>query len=120
MAAGLPIFAEENIEGYTYTDLNGGADYFALRVEGDSMDAARIFDGCLVIVRKQDIVEDGQIAVVLVDHEDATIKRFHREGDTVILSPQSTNPAHKPLVYNLRETKIKIEGKIAEVKLFPE
>ena len=49
IAAGLPIFAEENIEGYTYTELNHGGKYFALRVKGDSMTAANIPDGSLLL-----------------------------------------------------------------------
>ena len=52
IAAGLPLYAEQNIEGYTLTDLNGGAEYFALRVSGDSMNAARIEDGDIIIVRR--------------------------------------------------------------------
>ena len=67
IAAGAPIYAEENIEGYTYTDLNGGHEYFGLRVHGDSMDAAGIRDGYTVIVRRQDVVEEGQIAVCLIE-----------------------------------------------------
>ena len=54
ISAGRPLFAEEHIEGYTTTELNGGADYFALRVVGDSMSAARINEGDLLIVRRQD------------------------------------------------------------------
>ena len=50
IAAGLPLYAEQNIEGYTLTDLNGGAEYFALRVSGDSMNAIGINDGYLIIV----------------------------------------------------------------------
>ena len=53
IAAGLPIFSEENIEGYTYTELNHGGKYFALKVKGDSMTAANIPDGSLVTVRVQ-------------------------------------------------------------------
>ena len=66
ISAGLPLYAEEQIEGYTYTELNGGAEYFALRVSGDSMNSLRIQDGDLVIVRRQEIVENGEIAVVMV------------------------------------------------------
>ena len=58
IAAGVPIYAEQNIEGYTYTDLNGGHEYFGLRIHGDSMDAAGIKDGYVVIVRRQDIVDN--------------------------------------------------------------
>lgn len=116
VAAGAPMYAEENIEGYTYSELNGGAEYFALRVKGDSMTAARIADGDLIICRAQDIVENGQIAVVLVDDQEATVKIYRREGDLVTLLPQSYNPAHKPQIYDLHKTRIKILGLVVEVK----
>lgn len=112
ISAGHPLYADEHIEGYTYTDLNGGAEYFALRVNGDSMDAARIHDGDLLIIRRQDIVDNGDIAVVLVDDDDATVKRFYRDGDTITLMPQSTNPIHKPQVYDARSTRIRIQGRV--------
>ena len=118
IAAGAPIYAEENIEGYTFTDFNGGAEYFALRVRGDSMNAVRIYDGDLVIVRKQDIVENGEIAAVLIEQE-ATLKRFSLSGDIVTLMPQSTNPEHKPLVYNLKDTSVKILGLVVQVQFQP-
>ncbi|MEE3451845.1 MAG: XRE family transcriptional regulator, partial [Acutalibacteraceae bacterium] len=92
ISAGLPLYAEENIEDYIYTELNGGNEYFGLLVVGDSMNAARICDGDIIIVRQQEQVEDGEIAVVMVGDEDATVKRFHREGRNVFLSPQSFNP----------------------------
>lgn len=113
IAAGLPIYAEENIEGYLWTDRNHGAEYFGLRVRGDSMNAAGINDGDIVIVKKQDIVEDGAIAVVLVD-ESATIKRYRLEKGIVILTPQSTNPENQVQFYNLKEHTIKILGRIVE------
>lgn len=119
IAAGAPIYAEENIEGYTFTDLNGGAEYFALRVRGDSMNAVRIYDGDIVIIRRQDIVENGEIAAVLIDNQDATLKRFSRNGDTVTLIPQSTNPEHQPFVYNLKDTSVKILGLVIKVEFQP-
>lgn len=119
IAAGVPIYAEENIEGYTVTELNGGAEYFGLRVHDDSMNAARIFDNDIVIIRRQDIVENGQIAAVLVDNQDATLKRFSRHGDIVTLMPQSTNPANQPFIYNLKETSVKILGLVVQVQFRP-
>ena len=116
IAAGMPIYAEQNIEGYTYTDLNGGAEYFALRVKGDSMNALRINDGDIVIVRRQETVEEGEIAVVLVDHENATLKRVYRTDSTITLMPQSSNPEHKPQIYNLADTHIDILGKVVKVE----
>ena len=117
--AGMPIYAVENIEGYTLTDLNGGAEYFGLRVTGDSMNAARIHEGDIVIVRRQDIVENGQIAVVLIDGQDATLKRFNRDGDIVTLMPQSTNPKNKALTYNLKKSSVKILGLVVRVEFEP-
>ena len=119
IAAGKPIYAEENIEGYTFTDLNGGHEYFGLRVRGDSMDAARIHDGDVVIVRRQDIVDNGQIAVCLIDGEEATLKRFSRAGDAVTLMPQSTNPAHQALVLDIRQTHVDVLGLVVRVEFAP-
>lgn len=115
ISAGLPLYADEHIEKYIYTELNGGSEYFGLRVVGDSMTAARICDGDIIIVRQQATVEDGEIAVVMVNSDDATVKRFHRSGRTVTLSPQSYNPAHQPQIYDLRETSIRIIGKVVQV-----
>ena len=119
IAAGVPIYAEENIEGYTYTDLNGGLEYFGLRVRGDSMDAAGIKDGYVVIVRRQDIVDNGQIAVCLIDGEEATLKRFSQLGNTVTLMPQSTNPDHRPFIFDITKTHVDILGLVVEVKFNP-
>ena len=117
ISAGLPLYAEQHIEGYTYTELNGGAEYFALRVTGDSMNAARINDGDLLIVRVQPEVENGQIAVVMVGTDDATVKRFYRNGHEVSLYPQSTNPKHIIQQYDLRNTTVKILGLVVEIKI---
>ncbi|MDD3394520.1 MAG: S24 family peptidase [Anaerotignum sp.] len=114
IAAGLPIYAEEQIEGYVHTDLNGGAEYFGLRVKGDSMNAARIWDGDIIIVRKQPCVENGEIAVVLVDGENATVKKFYKEGNRITLVPASTNPEHTTQFYNLRDTEIKVLGRVVK------
>lgn len=116
ISAGLPLYADEHIEGYTLTDLNGGAEYFALRVHGDSMNALRINDGDVIIVRRQEEVEQGEVAVVLVGGEDATVKRFYATDSTVTLMPQSTNPAHTPQIYDLRRTDICILGKVVKVE----
>ena len=114
--AGLPLLAEENIEGYTLTDLNGGAEYFALRVTGDSMNAVGIMEGHLLHVRKQPEVENGEIAVVMVGDEDATVKRFYAAGHTVTLMPQSTNPIHQPQIYDTKNVHIEVLGKVVKVE----
>lgn len=118
ISAGLPIYAEQNIEGYTYTDLNGGSEYFALRVSGDSMNALGINDGYLIIVRRQDEVENGEVAVVMVGGEDATVKRFYATDSTVTLMPQSTNPIHQPQIYDPAKTPIRVLGKVVKVEFY--
>ncbi|MFR1808025.1 MAG: LexA family protein [Pygmaiobacter massiliensis] len=114
VAAGMPLYAEENIEGYVHCDFDDNYQYFALRVSGDSMTAAGIGDGDLVIVREQPEVENGQMAVVLVNGNGATVKNYRREGNTVILSPQSFNPEHHPQFYNLKEVPVRIVGLVIE------
>lgn len=112
ISAGLPLYAEENIEYYISTDVVGDGEYFALKVKGDSMNAARIYEGDVLIVRQQDIVEDNDIAVVLVNGDEATVKRWHRDGKYVILIPQSTNPAHTTQIYDPEQVNIKVLGKV--------
>lgn len=116
ISAGLPLYAEQHIEGYTVTDLNGGSEYFALVVHGDSMNALGINDGYRIIVRRQVEVENGEVAVVMVGDEDATVKRFYATGDTVTLMPQSTNPEHVPQIYDTTKTKISVIGKVVKVE----
>ena len=81
-----------------------------------SMDAAGIKDGYVVIVRRQDIVDNGQIAVCLIDGQDATLKRFSQEGNIVTLMPQSTNPEHKPFVFDITKTQVKILGLVVRAE----
>lgn len=95
IACGVPILAEENIEGYVELPDNIHAD-FALRCKGDSMIGAGIQSGDIVYIREQPIVENGQIAAVMIDNE-ATLKRFYRYNDTVQLVAE--NPAVRPLVF---------------------
>jgi repressor LexA len=114
ISAGLPLYAEENIEGYMMTELNGGAEYFALRVKGDSMTAARIYDGDILVVRRQDHVENGQIAVVLVNGDEATVKKFYRTDTTVSLVPQSLNPEHQLQIYDVSKTEVKVLGLVVQ------
>ena len=117
IAAGLPLYADEHIEDYTYTERNGGAEYFALRIKGDSMTAANIPDKSLVIVRRQETVENGEIAAVRVNNENATVKRFKQDKNIVQLIPQSYNPEHQIQIYDLKKDKIEIIGKVVECKV---
>ena len=88
IAAGTPIYAEENIEGYEYLQSRVQAD-FCLEVHGDSMINAGIHTGDIVFIRQQPVVEEGEIAAVLVDGE-ATLKRFYRHGEAVELRPENS------------------------------
>ncbi len=97
VAAGVPLVAEENIEEYiTFPrSLVQGEELFALRVSGDSMKDAGIFDGDIAILKKQSIAQEGDIVVALIEDE-ATLKYFYRESeDTVRLEPANT--AYKPI-----------------------
>ena len=110
IACGEPIWAEEEHGSYVAVDESLSVD-FCLRAHGDSMIGARIHDGDLVLVRKQDSVDNGEIAVVIIDGE-ATLKRvYYYPGEAkLILSPE--NPRYAPLVYLGAELdRIKILGK---------
>lgn len=90
VACGEPIYADEDRESYIMAGTNIKAD-FCLKCQGDSMINARIYDGDIVFIRKQDIVNNGEIAVVLIDDE-ATLKRFfyYKEKNMVILKPENS------------------------------
>ncbi len=91
--AGAPIFAIENLEGYCPLPENMGFDdnSFALLVQGDSMIKAGIFEKDLIIVNKQDTANNGEIVVALTDEESATVKRFYKLEDKIILHPENDN-----------------------------
>lgn len=112
--AGEPILAEQNIIGYVElpADLAKDGEYFGLRVVGDSMNLDRICEGDIAIVRKQDVVDNGDIAVVLIDNENATIKRFYMTNTTVTLVPHSSNTEHQPRIIDLKKTSVKVLGKV--------
>lgn len=92
VTAGLPILAVEQIEGYLPWD--GGEDCFALRVRGESMIGAGIFDGDLVVIRPQNTAANGDIVLALLEDE-ATIKRFLRNAGGIWLMPE--NEAFSPI-----------------------
>jgi repressor LexA len=107
VTAGEPILAVENIEE-TMTlpyDLVGTEDAFLLRVRGDSMIEAGIFDNDIIIVRRQNVAENGDIVVALIDDE-ATVKRFYKEHDHIRLQPE--NKAMEPIIVK----DVKILGKV--------
>lgn len=96
VACGEPIFADEDRESYIMIGTDIKAD-FCLQCQGDSMINARIHDGDIVFVKKTDIVENGEIAVVIIDDE-ATLKRFYyyREQNLVVLKPE--NPKYQDII----------------------
>lgn len=96
VAAGGPIVAEQNIEDYIDVPRIAGGDEadFVLSVRGDSMQKAGILDGDFVVVKSQQTARDGEIVVALIDDE-ATVKRFFREGDHVRLEPE--NDDYEPI-----------------------
>lgn len=110
VACGEPIYADENRESYIMVGTDIQAD-FCLQCKGDSMINARIHDGDIVFVRKQDIVNNGEIAVVIIDDE-ATLKRFYyyKEQNMVILRPE--NNKYQDIVLTGEELeKVKVIGK---------
>ncbi len=111
VACGEPIFADESRESFVDVGNNIDAD-FCLTAKGDSMINARIFDGDILFVKSQDIVDDGEIAVVLIEDE-ATVKRvfYDRENDILTLVPE--NPTYKPMRYSGEQLDhIRILGKV--------
>lgn len=96
VAAGVPILAEQNIEETLTlpTQLVGEGASYLLRVKGESMIDAGIFDGDLIFVREEQSAENGQIVVALVD-DSATVKTFYRERDRIRLQPE--NPTMEPI-----------------------
>jgi len=110
IAAGIPITAIENVEGYEKVE-DESID-FALIVKGDSMVGARIYENDIVYVSTDVDYENGDIVVALINGEDATIKRFYKYGNEIILRPE--NPTMKELHYKTQE--VKLLGKVKEVK----
>lgn len=97
IACGEPILAVENLEGYIDVPEDIHCD-FALRCKGDSMVGARIHDGDVVYIRQQDDVDNSEIAAVIIDEEDVTLKRVYKLQHGMIL--QAENPAYAPIQIN--------------------
>jgi len=93
--AGSPIITNETLLGHEFADVDRVDEYFYLKIRGDSMKDCGIVDGCLVLFHKQSYAENGDIVACLVDDSCATIKRFVRQGKSVILSPE--NKEYEPI-----------------------
>lgn len=114
ISAGVPNWAVENIEGHLPVDIelmkiDNLQDYFFLHVKGESMNKI-VKNDAFALIHKQDTVENGEIAVVLVNGYDATLKKFTKQNDLIILEPQSTDSNFQTQVYD-KKTNIKILGK---------
>ena len=97
IACGKPIFANEERESYVQAGINIKAD-FCLTARGDSMIGARIHDGDIVFCRSQSIVDNGEIAAVIIG-EEATLKRIYYYPEKKKLVLQAENPKYEPYVY---------------------
>lgn len=113
IAAGSPIEAEENFSGYIrleYAQKHFGADCFALKVVGDSMDLANMPDGSTVIVKRQSEVRDGEIGAVMIAGQ-ATVKRIYHQGNIWCWHLVSKSALYGPQVYS-GEDEVRILGKV--------
>jgi repressor LexA len=113
IAAGTPVSAIQN-PSHSITvspEFLGGGEHYALEVRGDSMIEAGILDGDVVVIRKQDTANTGDIIVALIDEEEATLKRFRRRGSSIALEP--ANPTHETRV--LGPDRVKIQGKLVSL-----
>lgn len=116
--AGIPMTAVENIIDYEEisTVMANQGDYFGLKIKGDSMEP-KFSNGDVVIVQKQSVVENGDIAVVLVNGNEATIKKFYRSPLGIQLI--ATNPSYEPMVFSPKEVDslpVTIIGKVVELR----
>ncbi len=114
VAAGFPILAEENIEGSLVVDqtmVNKNAESFGLKVRGDSMMNAGILEGDVIIVNKQTDARNGEIIVAMVGDE-ATVKRYERDGDEISLIPENEN---YPIITLNNNEDFSIIGKVVGV-----
>ena len=117
--AGIPIEAIEDIVDYEEIGediLKTGTEFFGLKVKGDAMSPVLI-EGDTIIVRKQEDCENGEIAVVLVNGNEATVKKVIKKENGIILQP--INPAYDPMSYTNKEISklpVKIIGTIAELR----
>ena len=113
IAAGTPVEAIQNEVSRIPlpSNLEKNGDYFGLKVQGDSMIEAGINDGDTVIIKKSSNADSGQIAVVLIDNQEATLKRIRKKGNTIAL--ESANKRYDTKIYAAK--RIKIQGKLVSL-----
>ena len=113
IAAGTPVEAiqQEVDQVILPADLQNNGEYFGLKVKGDSMIEAGINDGDTVIIKKTSLADNGEIAVVLIDNEEATLKRIRKKGKTIALEAANKNYGTKIYAAN----RIKVQGKLVSL-----
>lgn len=110
IAAGAPIEAIENTETIDLQQIFGaGPGLFVLKVRGDSMIDEQIRDGDLVIIEKRETARNGETVVALLDNDEATLKKFYRDGDRIRLQP--ANPNYSPIYVD----NVRIQGVVVGV-----
>ena len=118
VAAGIPITAVENILDYEEisSEMASSGEYVALKIQGSSMEP-RMYEGDVVIVRVQSSVEHGEVAVVMVDGGEATVKKVQFQSSGILLQP--FNPSYEPIFYSNEEIEklpVRIFGKVVECR----
>lgn len=118
VAAGIPLEAVEDIVDYEEItpEMAASGEHFGLNIQGDSM-APRICSGDVVIVRKQESVENGDVAVVLINGQDATVKRFYATEHGIKLV--AANPAYEPMFFSpeeIRSLPVTVIGRVVELR----
>ena len=111
IAAGVPIEAISEVSHNVAVPsqmLSGKGEHYALEVRGDSMIEAGINDGDVVVIRETSVAENGDIVVAVVEGNEATLKRFRRQGSSIAL--EAANPAYETRVF--RDDQVKVQGKL--------
>lgn len=115
---GEQLLSRESVIGYEPTPLEDveGTECFWLQVTGDAMTGSRIYDGDLVLIRRQEKVKNGEIAVVSINGGNAIIRKFFREGNRIMLKP--TNTSYEPLIFeNEAISNIVIIGRVIQLRV---
>ena len=118
--AGIPLDAVEEILDYEEItpEMAASGDYFCLQVKGDSMEP-KFSEGDVVVVKQQSDVESGDIAIVLVDGQDATIKKLVKYNDSHSIALVASNPLYPPMIFTekeIAETPVTVIGKVVELR----
>lgn len=116
--AGSPIITNESVLGYEYADVGESDEYFYLKVQGNSMKNIGMVDGSLVLFRKQQYADDGEIVACLVGGDSATVKRFRRSKRNVYLMPE--NDDYEPIrlsTDDFESGEARILGVAVEIKI---